>query len=161
MNNKFIETSHAENLSELDIVCIESACIRLIHQYCVSADRHDLQMLLGVFSIDAQWTRPNGELIGHKAIGDYFSQRPKDELTCHAASNALISVHSGKRAHGTSLVAVYRHKGDAGQIALLHPSSLVEYIDEFVCDHDSRWRIKKRSSRTILKTVDNKAGGPN
>lgn len=146
------DDAHATSVpSAVERLQAEAACERLAKLYCAAADTHDLELFLSIFDPTASWERPKGNLTGHAEIAKYFGQRPRDEFTCHIASNVLVTITSRTTANGRSVATVYRSKGTRTGIAALRPSSIVEYSDEYRRTDGGEWKILARSSKTLLR----------
>ncbi len=144
--------SKDESLSPMARLLIEQACSRLVITYCTSADHHDLDRFLGIFTEDAVWGQPNGSAFrGHAEIRHYFVGRPKTPVRCHVCSNVLIDVLDADTASGTSMATVFRTEASelAGGAPQLVPIAVLEYVDRFVRQPDESWKISSRAGRFI------------
>lgn len=140
-------------LSAIERLLIEQACERLPVRYCVTADRHDLEGFLDVFTADAIWRLPDGSAYqGRAEIRDYFAGRPRAPARSHICSNVLVDVLDAAHARGTSNATVLREfppagEGRAGQM-LVH--NILEYEDIYLKQADGAWRISHRTGRLVF-----------
>jgi uncharacterized protein (TIGR02246 family) len=130
---------------------IEQDCLKLIAIYAMAADHHDAEAFVGIFTEDGEWIRPKVSLKGHAALRDFMAKRPRDVLSRHIATNAVVTVTGPDAARGLSYATVYRHDGHAGgEAPLTGPESIVEYHDDFVRTA-AGWRIAARRSHSIFR----------
>lgn len=130
---------------------IEQDCLKLIATYAVAADHHDAEAFVGIFTEDGEWIRPKASLKGHAALRDFMARRPRDVLSYHVSSNAVVTVTGPATARGISYATVYRHEGHAGgEAPLTGPEAIVEYHDDFVLT-PAGWRIAARRSHSIFR----------
>lgn len=130
---------------------IEQDCLKLIATYAVAADHHDADAFVGIFTEDGDWIRPKASLKGHAALRDFMAQRPRNVLSRHISTNAIVTVTGPATARGISYATVYRRDGHAGgEAPLAGPESIVEYHNEFVLTPAGR-RIASRRSHSIFR----------
>ena len=146
-------------LSEIDMLLIEHACEKLIHEFAEAIDLRNDRHLEKLFTEDATYSRPiepNTVITGRETIVNMFIARPAGRVSRHICSNVRITVDSPTRAHGVSRVMLiagpsepaahpqFGHKADARQL-------IGEYDEEFVKTADG-WRFSSRRGRVILHT---------
>ncbi len=130
---------------------IEQDCLKLIALYAVAADHHDAEAFVGIFTEDGEWIRPKASLKGHEALRAFMAQRPRDVLSRHVSTNAVVTVLGPAAARGISYATVYRRDGhQGGEAPLAGPESIVEYHDDFVLT-PAGWRIAARRSHSIFR----------
>ena len=130
---------------------IEQDCLKLIATYAIAADHHDAEAFVGIFTEDGAWIRPKASLQGHAALRAFMAQRPRDVVSRHISTNALVEVTGPETARGVSYATVYRHDGAvSGEAPLTGADAIVEYHDDFVRT-PAGWRIKARRSQSIFR----------
>ena len=144
---------HTSLLSPIERLLIEHECQRQVIRYCTTADHHDTDGFLGIFTSDAVWNQPDGSVYhGHEQIRGYFVGRPKTPVRSHICSNVLIEVLDANNARGSSNATVLRAQrpGDADSAEQLVPVAVLEYEDAFTRQADGSWKISRRSARLIF-----------
>ena len=146
-------------LSDLELLTIERACERLIHEFCEVIDTRQDAKLHGLFTADATYARPTAPttiVSGRDTIVKSFESRPAGKVARHTCSNVRITVESAERATGYHRVVLYMgpnteapdpqfgHKADARVL-------VGEFDDVFVKTAEG-WRFESRRGRVILHT---------
>jgi SnoaL-like domain len=146
-------------LPDLEVLVIERACERLIHEFFEAIDLRNDVHLEHLFTTDATYARPiepNTIMSGRDTIVKAFIARPGGRVSRHIVSNLRITVESRDRARGTSRVVLiagpdqpaahpqFGFKADARQL-------VGEFDDEFVKTPEG-WRFSSRRGRVILHT---------
>jgi uncharacterized protein (TIGR02246 family) len=134
--------------TELDLVAIEHACMKLMVGYCVHADHGDADAFANVFAEDGAWVQGSGqEVRGRDALRAYIKGRPPRVFTRHVITNMLVDVISDQAATGVAYAVVFRDRdyGGDGPAPMPAPETVVEYRDEFRRTPEG-WRIVRRRS---------------
>jgi hypothetical protein len=146
-------------LSDLEVLLIERACERLIHEFFEAIDVRIDRHLENLFVADATYARPidpNTIISGREAIVKAFIARPGGRVSRHTTSNVRITVESAERAHGVSRVVLFAGPEEPAP----HPQFgfkadarvlIGEFDDEFVKTAEG-WRFASRRGRVILHT---------
>jgi len=135
-------------MSPQDRLLAEAACIRLQHQYCIAADRCDVETFVSLFAADASITVPeHPPFVGHTAIRKAMQALADTGVTHrHLTSNSVIDVHDPNSASGLCYLTVYASAAGPdpqGFRPLALPSTVGEYQDEFETTAHG-WRFKSR-----------------
>jgi len=146
-------------LSDLEVLMIERACERLIHEFFEAIDVRNDSHLERLFTPDATYARPidpHTVISGREAIVKAFIARPGGRVSRHITANVRITVESADRARGVSRVLLiagpdepaahpqFGFKADARQL-------IGEFDDQFVKTAEG-WRFASRRGRVILHT---------
>lgn len=135
----------------LDELRLQVECARLPVAYCWAFDTRDTEALVELFTEDAQWQRPSGELLVGRAQIRASFQRPVTGPLRHVASNVLVQPLGAGEARGRSLATVYRGVLREGAAPLLpSPLHVVEYSDRYQRGADGHWRIAQRSTTKVF-----------
>ncbi|MBC9226488.1 hypothetical protein GL325_09155 [Aeromicrobium sp. 636] len=134
-------------MNDLDRLCIEHECTKLMTLYCLHLDHPDADGFAGIFTQDALYkpaARPE-PVRGRYAIRAWLEAYPRDRLGRHVSTNQVVDVLDEDHARGRSYGVVWREpEPRAGVVSSnVSPRSLVEYFDEFVRT-DEGWRISFR-----------------
>ncbi len=134
-------------LTDLDRVLAEQACIRLVNQYAFASDRGDYEALAAMYTEDGVFARPtlpDKPVVGRQAIFEGFKARPPG-TNRHVMTNVVVEVQSASEATGECYIVLYRGPaGEAGALPAMNPVPLVgQFKDRFV-RQDGRWLFKER-----------------
>jgi len=124
-------------------VVIEAACQRLAAAFCQTSDANEADLYEALFTADARFIRPDGELRTARAIGDALRQRPAAMGVWHLSGNAIVDVEGPNQASGVGNLMVVRHDRNTG---VTQPPVYASYRDEYVLT-DEGWKIAQRQVR--------------
>lgn len=134
-------------MSDLTSLLAESACKRLMLEYCECVDTRQFERLVDLFAADGVLNRTDtGEIRGRAAIKAFFDVLTTDPLI-HAASNLLVTVTGPESAEASSYVTVYRsyRQNATGLPKLEVPYVVAKYVDKFVVEN-GEWKIGYRDT---------------
>jgi len=146
-------------LSELEILSIERACMRLVLDFAEAIDTRNWALLDEIFADDATYARPvEPDIIvsGRENIRKLFDGRPADRITQHLYSNVMIDVLSADRARGSSrVVLIAAPTGSERHPQFGHQAQAMQlvggYKDEYVRTARG-WRIHSRRGYILMHT---------
>lgn len=139
----------------------EAACIKLQQQYCVTADRCDVDGFVALFTPDASITVPeHAPFVGHDAIRAAMQALVDTGITNrHVTTNNVIEVRDAESASGLCYLTVYASAStpdEQGFRPLELPTTVGEYEDHFESSA-SGWRFKSRKLTRVFRRALNAA----
>ena len=134
-------------LSDLDRMLIEHACIKLVNRYALASDASDYEALAAMYTEDgvfARPTQPDPPTVGRETILAAFRKRPPSTGR-HVMTNVTIDVLSPTEATGECYIVLYRGPAPEGSaLPAMNPVPLVgQFKDRFV-KVDGQWLFKAR-----------------
>ena len=133
-------------------ISIETACARLVSQYCFAIDGGDSEQWIALFTPDCKWVRQGQPaVLGHEGLKAFLASRSKTAATRHVSTNVLVDVIDDSHATGRSYTLLYAATAtSAPNVPVLRPPQrLIECRDEY-CLFDGAWRIAVRTNRPCM-----------
>ncbi len=146
------------DLTETEVLSVESACHALCLDYCEVVDAQDYSRLREIFAQDAVFARPTAPqnpLCGVENIVASFEARPRARVTQHFVTNIRVRIESPTAATGSCRILLYMSdvaepETTEGRQAV--PKQLIGvYQDRYVRTKDG-WRIAERRGKTLFHT---------
>jgi hypothetical protein len=152
-NSKILATS---GLSDVQKLVIVHACEDVSIAYLTYIDSGDFKNMPSVFTADGVWQVGSNNLVGHKAIGDFWQKRvslrsPEDGWRA-AISNQRIDVIDRDHARGTAYITIYKFSRTQANLSLA-PYVFTQSNDEYVRTPQG-WRLKLRQILTVAETIE-------
>ena len=146
------------DLSDSEILSVESACHALCVDYCDIVDAQDYPRLREIFAQDAVFARPTAPqdpLRGAENIVANFESRPRTRVTQHFVTNIRVRVDSPTTASGSCRILLYMcdaSEPETSEGRQAAPKQLIGmYIDRYVRTKVG-WRIAERRGKTLFHT---------
>lgn len=152
------ETPKQIELSDAEILSVESACRGLAIDYAEIVDAQDFARLREVFTEDITFARPTdpaNPICGVENVIATFQSRLRNRLTLHFVTNIRVRVESPATASGSCRILVYM--SDVSETETVEgrqavPKQIIGvYQDRYVRTKDG-WRISDRRGRTVFHT---------
>lgn len=145
-------------MTDLDILAIEHACVRLQTQYCVCADCCDIEGFVSLFTEDASIKVPeHPAFVGRAAIRASMQALAATGVTMrHIMTNSLVDVRDNNNATGLCYLIAYGSTAPAdasGWRPMETPGTVGHYEDEFRRTSDG-WRFASRVLTRVLRKMD-------
>jgi hypothetical protein len=149
-------------MDDLERLLIESACTRLVHEYCRRIDFGEGGRVAELFTDDGVWEGAGSPMRGTPAIRDGFAplERSGAPLMRHLVTNVTIDVVDPDTATGLTYWINYRGKrsaDDTGPVPSGPPRFAGEYRDRFVRTPDG-WRFAHRQASVTFANPPATAG---
>lgn len=98
----------------LDALHAESCCRQLVVQSAALADAGDAHGLAALFSVDAELTRPNGQVLrGREAIENAYRERPPARMTAHLVACTLFAEVGQEAARAQTRILLWTGQSDS------------------------------------------------
>ena len=146
-------------LSKEQLLLIESACSRLVHDFADLVDRREYARLAQLFTVDASFARPRSPdtiIVGRDNIHNAFAMRPIDDITRHLVHNVRITPTSAEAANGSFYLVLYtaRSNPQTSDFGATADSRrlIADIVDQYVLTEEG-WRIFSRRGRIVMHTT--------
>lgn len=127
-------------------------------------DHNKVDLLVGLFTVDARYIHGSRVSVGADQIRDLFDTRSSAGVrtTRHLYSGLKVDLIETDRARGTSVCMTFA-KNAAPPITPAMPYLVADFFDDYVREGDGCWRIAKRRIERIFLDPSNKGpvGGTN
>jgi ketosteroid isomerase-like protein len=145
-------------MTNLGILKIEHACTRLQTQYCIYADRGDVESFVSLFTEDASIKVPeHPAFVGRAAIRASMQALAATGITMrHIMTNSLVDVRDANSAIGLCYLIAYGSRAvpdSDGWRPMEAPGTIGHYEDVFRRT-PSGWRFASRVLTRVLRKVD-------
>jgi len=124
----------------IDTTAIETACCRLARAFCYFSDTNDDVRYAALFTPDARFSRPDGEIVGAAAISAALRDRPASARVRHLCMDPLVEVLDASHANGGGTLIVARAIAPSG---IADAPVWGDYRDQYVL-FEGAWRIAVR-----------------
>jgi hypothetical protein len=138
----------SESQSASDRDAIEAACCRLVRAFCYFSDTNDELRYAALFTPDARFSRPDGEIVSATAIGAALRDRPANARVRHLCMDPVIDVIDASHASGGGTLIVARFDASSG---VADPPLWGDFRDQYVL-FDGEWRIALREVSLAFAT---------
>jgi len=146
----------AAPLSELERLTIRVALEDLNTAFCYHLDHDDVDALLELFVDDVYYTHGSRVSRGKAELKEVFSSRSATtkRTARHLYSGLKLDIDSATRARGTSVCMTFGQYGEP-PLSPAIPTLVADFVDQYVCGDDGRWRFKERHIHRIFVAPDN------
>ena len=146
----------APQLTDLERIKIRLALEDLNTAFCRHLDNDDVDALLELFVDDVYYTHGSRVSRGRADLEKVFRSRSaKQKRTSrHLYSSLSLEIESATRARGTSVCMTFGQYGEP-PLSPAIPTLVADFVDEYVCGADGRWRFKERHIHRIFVAPDN------
>ena len=145
------------NPTDLEVLLIERACERLIHEFAEAIDTQRFDRLNELFTAEATFYRPAEPTVAIRGVGaiiDSYKQRLRGYRSQHLCTNVLVRVTSPDAATGVSRICF-----QAGPVAPeAAPEAGVKATLQIIGGFEDRfvrtpqgWRFSERRGRLYLE----------
>jgi len=128
----------------------ERACEGIIVAFANGVDRWDDENVLALFTDDGVLDRAGQKIAGREALRKWLSERPRNVMTRHVASNIALKRLSANEATGLSYFTFYRAEGATTPASIPGPAGLGEYEDRFRLTSGG-WKLAERKIRVVFE----------
>ena len=126
------------------------ACEEIIVAFANGVDRFDDDNVLALFTDDGVLDRAGQRIAGRDALRQWLSERPRNVMTRHVASNVALKRLSQSEASGLSYFTFYRAIANSAPASIAGPAGLGEYEDRFRLTAGG-WKLAERKIRVIFE----------
>jgi SnoaL-like domain len=146
----------AAPLTEIDRLKIRIALEDLNTAFCYHLDHNDVDALLELFVDDVYYTHGSRVSRGRAELEQVFRSRSatNPRTSRHLYSGLKLEIDSATRARGTSVSLTFGQYGEP-PLSPAIPTLVADFVDEYVCGDDGRWRFKERHIHRIFVAPDN------
>lgn len=127
------------DLSEIERLLAETACIRLAKDFALSSDLLEFEKYGSLYTQDGSFERPGLSVSGRAAIVEALRSRPPERKMRHLLTNATVDVSDPDAATGRGNYIVYLQAGGDEPVS----SGTVDYRDTYRREN-GRWCIQSR-----------------
>jgi hypothetical protein len=146
----------ATDLSDEQKLVIVHACEDISITYLTFIDTGDFKNMPNVFAEDGVWQVGGNNLVGHKAISEFWqrrvSLRKPEEGWRAAISNQRIDVIDHDHARGTAYITIYKFNRTQANLSLA-PFAFTQSNDEYVRTQQG-WRLRLRQIVTVAESIE-------
>jgi SnoaL-like domain len=146
----------AAPLTEIDRLKIRIALEDLNTAFCYHLDHNDVDALLELFVDDVYYTHGSRVSRGRAELEQVFRSRSatNPRTSRHLYSGLKLEIDSATHARGTSVSLTFGQYGEP-PLSPAIPTLVADFVDEYVCGDDGRWRFKERHIHRIFVAPDN------
>lgn len=146
----------AARLTNLERLTIRAALEELNTAFCHHLDHDDVDALLELFADDVYYTHGARVSRGKAELEKVFRSRSATEKRTarHLYSGLKLDIESATRARGTCVCMTFGAYGNP-PLSPAIPTLVADFVDEYVCGDDGRWRFKQRHIHRIFVAPDN------
>jgi hypothetical protein len=143
-------------LTELELIKIRLALEDLNTAFCHHLDHNEVDALLDLFTDDVYYTHGSRVSRGKGELQQVFASRSAKETRTarHLYSGLKLEIESATRARGTCVCMTFGAYGEP-PLSPAIPTLVADFVDEYVCGADGRWRFKERHIHRIFVAPDN------
>jgi pimeloyl-ACP methyl ester carboxylesterase len=145
------ESLKVEQLTALDRLVIQDACIRQIYKYARLNDRcawGDLSALFTESAILYRPSKPDVPIEGRQRILECFKARPP-QLNRHVVSNVEVTIESPQRAYAVSSIVQYTAAMGDG-VGTIASTAVGHFLDQLVKVGDD-WLFAERRGAIVMR----------
>jgi hypothetical protein len=143
-------------LTELELIKIRLALEDLNTAFCHHLDHNEVDALLDLFTDDVYYTHGSRVSRGKAELEQVFASRSAKETRTarHLYSALKLEIESATRARGACVCMTFGAYGEP-PLSPAIPTLVADFVDEYVCGADGRWRFKERHIHRIFVAPDN------
>lgn len=144
-------------LEKLERIEIRLALEALNADFCHFLDYGKIDELVELFTEDAKYSHGSRISRGRNEIRQLFDARTAETVRTsrHMQTGLKITLQNSRQATGKSVCMTFASDGPP-PISPASPFLVADFIDEYQCCADGRWRIGKRHIERIFTSPDNK-----
>jgi len=144
------------SLEKLDRIEAQLAIEALNADFCHFLDGNRIEELVELFTDDARYTHGSRLSLGRAQIHALFTGRSAHGVRTsrHMQTGLRITLRSPVEAEGRSVCLTFACDGPP-PISPATPFLVADFIDEYQCGGDGRWRISTRHIERIFTASDN------
>jgi pimeloyl-ACP methyl ester carboxylesterase len=145
------ESLKVEQLTALDRLVIQDACIRQIYKYARLSDAcawGDLSALFTESAILCRPSNPDVPIEGRQRILESFKARPP-RLSRHVVSNVEVTVESPQRAYAVSSIVLYAAARGEG-VGTIESTAIGHFLDQLV-GVGGDWLFAERRGAIVMR----------
>ncbi|MFJ9381231.1 nuclear transport factor 2 family protein [Streptomyces sp. NPDC101455] len=136
-----------EVLTESEIITVERACLRLVHEFNHRADERDDEGVVALFTQDCLYEPAGRQVEGKAALRAALAASPPNRGMVHMSSDVIVDVVDATSATGRGHVLIAEIFGSERA-----PVRFASFADEYRLT-DEGWRIHQRRLRHKLTPV--------
>lgn len=146
-----------ELIERIERIEISLALQDLNSDFCHHLDHGNIDGLVDLFCEDALYSHGDRMSHGIVEIRQLFQSRGSAVVRTsrHLQTGLRLNIESALRATGTSVCMTFA-ANSAPPVCPATPFLVADFIDEYKCCQDGRWRIQKRHIERIFTASDNK-----
>ena len=123
---------------------IQLALQELNNRFCYHLDRGQVDALIALFTVDADYTHGSRRLSGQQEIRAFFERHAAaPRTTRHMQTGLIIELKNARLALGRSVCLTFAAEASP-PIKPADPFLVADYVDEYHCDEHGAWRIARR-----------------
>ncbi len=125
--------------------------------FCHFLDGNMIEQLVELFTEDARYSHGSRLSCGRDEIRQLFVSRTAERVRTsrHMQTGLRITLRNSEEAEGKSVCLTFAGDGPPS-ISPATPFLVADFIDEYQCGVDGRWRIRNRHIERIFTASDNK-----
>ena len=146
----------AFKLEAIDSIAARLAITDLNTDFCHHLDHDNIESLIALFTNDAHYSHGNRVTVGLAQIKGLFDRRSAAGVRTarHLYSGLRIELTEKNKAKGQSVCMTFA-ADQAPPIMSASPYLIADFIDEYQCGGDGRWRISSRHIERIFMDPSN------
>jgi hypothetical protein len=144
-------------LETLEYLVMRQAIEALNADFCYFLDGNMIEELVGLFTEDACYSHGLRSSSGRDEIRQLFVNRVMAgaRTSRHMQTGLRITLLNPRKARGKSVCLTFACDGPP-PVSPATPFLVADFIDEYQCGMDGKWRIRKRHIERIFTASDNK-----